>query len=693
MCEPVVVFFTKVRNDGKLTTHLGTSESLPPLSHVAQLAHVYPDLSTSAHQSTVRHNTKLHAQLGAFKVDELSPAHTTPNLPCIHVNDRLAISFHRTVRIPDDGGSYPAPKSLGALPLLNVSHFKDKLPTDAIEKGGLVTSLCDNEAMRINFHVYGTGMFLDHPRFAVRVFAGGVNGLSGEPIKADMTTVLKRLNGIKRTQDYLYIRGGRKPAQQWLDGVAVAPGVVRQFVSVPHLSPESIESEATGSRGVGGIQLEIIPQYDRGRFRLLRRDRHPPEPRWDGERIKREYPPPKGFETPSDLGIPIGARLHARERGGLSRERTLLDELDWASTPNKMQRTLELQLWPPPSSAGDFKVTVKCPDPKASEKELCLSVFPETKLGWLKEQAAYAMRIPPEMWTVHSYSHSQPCDSENVTINEANIRRGQVISLVEQMFVGGGTQSQYSPLLDVAAGGKIRQLIVPDEEDPRSWNTDDACLINIHITTSEFFTSVTGFQQPLHPERFDTYLQRNLPFAPDSSGQQARLDYGLSQIKPCKEAQGGARGCEATDTCLSRNLPGYCEHCITNWASYRLRPCNHALCANCIVKDVRLDLYRTPILKKRCMVCSTKALGTERLERESVVPGQASSDRDSFESVVPLLHCSTSRQTAFEDERVLYIEGEHDEGMQVSDVQEGSQMPGAFPEDETYEDDRMCAFM
>lgn len=140
--DPVVVFFSKVRNDGKLTTHFSTSESLPPPSHVAQAAHVHSDLSTSAHQSIVWHNTKLHAELGAFKADQLSPAHTTPNFPCIHVNDRLAISFHRTVRIPDDGGSYPAPKSLGALPLLNVSHFKDKLPTDAIEKGGLVTSLC-----------------------------------------------------------------------------------------------------------------------------------------------------------------------------------------------------------------------------------------------------------------------------------------------------------------------------------------------------------------------------------------------------------------------------------------------------------------------------------------------------------------------------------------------------------------------
>jgi hypothetical protein len=86
-------------------------------------------------------------------------------------------------------------------------------------------------------------------------------------------------------------------------------------------------------------------------------------------------------------------------------------------------------------------------------------------------------------------------------------------------------------------------------------------------------------------------------------------------------------------------------------------------------------------------------LDTERLERESVVPSQAPSDREPFESVVPLLQPSSSRLIAFEDERGLYIEGEHDESMEVRDVQEGSQMPGAFPQDEAFDDVHMCAFM
>jgi hypothetical protein len=261
--------------------------------------------------------------------------------------------------------------------------------------------------------------------------------------------------------------------------------------------------------------------------------------------------------------------VHARERAGLSRERTLLDELDWASTSSNMQKTVELQLWPLPSSAGDFKVTVKCRPTHRFEKELSLSVFPETTLAFLKEQAAYAMSLPPEMWTIDLPSHLLSARHENITLSDANIRRGEVLFLVEEMCIGGGTESQYSPLLDVAAGGKIRQRIVPDEEDPRSWNTDDACLININITRAEFFTSVTGFQQPLRPYAFDTYQDRNMPFAPDSDDQQARLEYGLSRIKPRTQSQAGPRGRDAISTFSSANLPGYCEHCTINWASYR----------------------------------------------------------------------------------------------------------------------------
>jgi hypothetical protein len=116
--------------------HVDASISVP-----GRLGHVHADCSTSIHESQVRTHGKLKVELGAFRRDQLSPSQSMPNFPCIHVSDSLAISFHRTVRVPDNGGSYPAPNSLGALPLLPVNKIKDKLPRNAIEKGGIVVPL------------------------------------------------------------------------------------------------------------------------------------------------------------------------------------------------------------------------------------------------------------------------------------------------------------------------------------------------------------------------------------------------------------------------------------------------------------------------------------------------------------------------------------------------------------------------
>lgn len=442
--------------------------------------------------------------------------------------------------------------------------------------------------MRINFHVYGADMFSKaEPKYAIRIFAGGVNGLSGEPVKANMATVLKRLNGIERVQDYLYVRGGREPAQQWLDGIAVAPGLVRQFVTVPHLSPESIEAQVTGSSGVGGLQIEVIPQYHLERFCLMRRDHHPPGSKNASDKAKREYPAAQALESPSELGIPLETRIHAQERAGPSRERTLRDELDWASTSNKLRKTVELEQWPPASSTGDFKVTVRCSQSTsrkmaAANGDLVISVFPETTVAFITMQVTHALYLPPELWTIstadqslnvpatdcrHFLADSPRWIDQNSTVSKANIKRGQVLFLVPNMLIGGGTQSQYSPLLDVAAGARIRQRILPDREDPRSWDTDSACLINAQLINAKLLSGIMGgirLPGPTPgPMSFDTYLEKRMPFSPESTGLTADLGYStLAQIKPCSDGI-------PTDGDATRSLPGHCDHCGIHWACYR----------------------------------------------------------------------------------------------------------------------------
>lgn len=618
------------------------TNTLPAITTSGPSTYDVADLRINEHEpivvffSKALNNRKLTASLGAFMRDTLSPAHEAPNIPCIHVNDSLAISFHRTVRIPDDGGSYPAPNSLGVLPIVCVTQIGEKLPSDAVEKGGLIVPLFEMEALKINFHVYGPYprcYTLQDAKYAVRIFTGGVNGLSGEPVKANMATVLKRLNGIKRSQDYLYLRGGDKPAQQWLDGVSVAPNIVRQFVAVPHLSSSSIEQQVMGSGAVGGIQLEIIPQHLQRRFTIMLWDHYSPSLPYN-ERRKAEYPHPWSLESPSDFRIPLNTRIHAWERDGKSRERTLLDELDWLKPAAKIRRTVELQLWPSPSST-DFNVRVKFPD--ANNNEIILRVFPEKKVCFVRDHAAHAFGLPPAMWHIclpgrDRYGYVMV--DQQTTLRSANIGPEHLLVLMPALLGGGGTESEYSPLMDVGASGKIRQHIVPDEEDARSWSTDEACLINIQIMDAKDFASTTGLGPPPSPITFATYLERGIPFFQDRFGALAKLEFGLSQIKSADQILSQVQSVDTRCARSNEKLPGYCDNCTNNWASYRLLPCRHLICANCQEGWAQRHGYRVTVQKKNCQFCSKRIEDMSWLGRERVITGQVNDDRDPFESIV-----------------------------------------------------------
>jgi hypothetical protein len=128
----------------------------------------------------------------------------------------LEISFHRTIRMPDDNKLHQLPASLGTFPLFNVSAFGDKLPDNIVQQGGVFLPMWQREALWISFTA--------PKKYALRVFVGRVNAVSG--VKMDDRT--DEAQGIELLQDYVIV-----PGQEWLDGICVAPGIVRQFVAMP----------------------------------------------------------------------------------------------------------------------------------------------------------------------------------------------------------------------------------------------------------------------------------------------------------------------------------------------------------------------------------------------------------------------------------------------------------------------------
>jgi hypothetical protein len=93
--------------------------------------------------------------------------------------------------------------------------------------------------------------------FAVKLYVGGVNAISGEPRNEDLGTLFRRSSALSRgkcIQDYLVA-----DQQYWIDGIAKRDGTVMQFVATPTGTGYSVEAQVTGLDSVCGVQLEIVP--------------------------------------------------------------------------------------------------------------------------------------------------------------------------------------------------------------------------------------------------------------------------------------------------------------------------------------------------------------------------------------------------------------------------------------------------
>lgn len=159
--------------------------------------------------------------------------------------DGFALNFQRTLRIPDDGGTYPLPPGLGAFPICKVHDYKGRVPEAWAEHGGVFIPMYQREALWISFR----------PRYwkpnAVKVAVGKVNAVSGESWNQKLAS---------DENDYLVC-----PPQPWLDGINAGEGYIRQFVAMPLGMGYTVEAQVTGEEKFGGIQI-IVYEPKPGRF-------------------------------------------------------------------------------------------------------------------------------------------------------------------------------------------------------------------------------------------------------------------------------------------------------------------------------------------------------------------------------------------------------------------------------------------
>lgn len=200
----------------------------------------------------------------------------------------LAIDFQRTLRIPDDGKTYPLPPGFGQFPVRRIADYADRVPESWAKRGGVFIPLYQREALWINFL----------PRHwkpnAVKVAVGMINAVSGKRWDQELH---------QDKNDYLVC-----PPQPWLDGINAGHGEIRQFVAMPLGMGYTVEGQLTGEERFGGIQL-VVYEPKPGHF-----PDQPERPRADvlpmlatvagemgmaagGHMKQKIYPDPHGYET------------------------------------------------------------------------------------------------------------------------------------------------------------------------------------------------------------------------------------------------------------------------------------------------------------------------------------------------------------------------------------------------------------
>ncbi|MFM2437857.1 MAG: hypothetical protein RLZ55_671 [Actinomycetota bacterium] len=179
--------------------------------------------------------------------------------PEVHRNARFSIDFQRTLRIPDDGRTYPLPAGLGRFALRHVDDVGSRVPTAWNARGGVMLPMYQAEAMWLNF----SG---NYP-WAVKIAAGLINAVTGDEWNTSLhcgqslshTAGRRRRSGSRGRadaagQDYVTV-----PEQPWLDGFNVGSGTIRQFVAMPLGSGHTAEEQLTGKAEHGGLQVLAYP--------------------------------------------------------------------------------------------------------------------------------------------------------------------------------------------------------------------------------------------------------------------------------------------------------------------------------------------------------------------------------------------------------------------------------------------------
>jgi len=383
-----------------------------------------------------------------YKLIPTIPHHSSKDKGLFFNKSGLEVKFMRTIRVPDNGKTYPLPPSLGVYELSPLTTKETLLP------------MYQREAMWMNFCSSGTG------NIAVKIGVGNVNALTGEQwIEGKLT---------KNPQNYVVC-----PKQLWLDGIKInnikrgpdyVEDLVRQFVAMPILDKSTIEQQLYESKIIdavkGGLQIEVYRQYNKNYIIYDITTKR----RLDINKCCNDY---------HDVD-----QITAYDYRG-NNTQTLYD-LGFRNYDMIQTNSTGMHIIIKTLTGKKFEMTVH-------KNNTILQLM--TKICALEEISPNLQRL---VWAGHSLD-------PNKIIGDYNICEGSMIFLILNLR-GGGDPRLYSDM-GVSAGGLINQKIYLENSDIE-YNIDDYEKHTITIVNSTQYPR----QMPSTPISAETYIKCGFPW-------------------------------------------------------------------------------------------------------------------------------------------------------------------------------------
>ncbi|EOA92167.1 uncharacterized protein SETTUDRAFT_134260 [Exserohilum turcica Et28A] len=477
--------------------------------------------------------------------------------------------------MPDDNKLHQLPGSLGQFELYSVNAYSERLPSRMKDAGGVFFPMWQREAMWVNFE---QGRY----KYAVRVFMGHVNAVSGRQMKEGPETQ----DGVD-AQDYIVV-----PGQDWLDGICVAPGVVRQFVAMPLGSGYTVEGQKTSEEKHGGLQIEITPEMlpdlrfwsdakqkyiTLGPYRSLIDDLDesdtPEELGYKVGDVLRSYPTDEAYHEPFRVRDFVMSKTGETDEKSTSEDVVVLDaiyrRLPTSSKPVGMAPIRD-------SSGATFSDYLKSANLFSDGDGYGDSGA--VRFGVAPPALEHYRCSSPERSSMDQIMAGQAQAPDESYETEEQTREAEESTNTDEK---AEFETKDIKAMGLAAGGKLIQDIYKDPYPASTWNHAAARILNVHMLDPDSFEKVTHIVPRPPPIDVSEYVEAGGEFYVVDEKIDERLDGGdFDNVKSVShmDQQVGI----TTDPEFDPAKPKMCSTCEVRLCDCIVRPCNHQFCNMCI---------------------------------------------------------------------------------------------------------------